>query len=223
MAGKKDSPEADRALATLCEMYWYPLYAFVRRQGYSSHDAQDLTQGFFARLLQRDDLKGLDPRKGKFRAFLLASLKHFIANEWDRTQTQKRGGGQTIIHLDAKTAEERYALEPVDEMTPERLYERRWADTILQQVFTRLRLESDAAGKSQRFDELRPFLMDEPSADSYAEAANRLGMTESAVKSAAHRMRQRVGELLREEIGHTVADSREIDGEIRCLLAALAA
>jgi len=220
-AGQSHSPQTADALERLCRAYWYPLYAFVRRQGYREHEAQDLTQEFFSRLLEKRALRFADQNKGKFRSFLLAAMKNFLANEWDRAQALKRGGGQTIISFDEHTAEERYRLEPMDEATPERLYERRWANAVLEQVFNRLREEFDAAGRTGRFDGLKPFLTNEPGAGSYAETAVQLGMSEQGVKSAVHRMRQRFGDLMREEIGQTVADSREIDSELRHLLGVL--
>ena len=221
LAGQSHSPEAASALEKLCRAYWYPLYAFVRRTGRSEHEAQDLTQEFFYRLIEKRTLRAADQTKGKFRSFLISSMKNFLANEWDRAQAQKRGGGQTHFSLDAETAEERYKLEPAHFETPEKLYEQSWAQSVLEQVFARLRAESEASGKSRRFEELKPFLTAEPDASSYAAVGARLGISESAVKSAVHRLRQRFGELLRDEIGQTVADPREIDQEIRHLAGVL--
>lgn len=220
-AGQSHSPETADALEKLCRAYWYPLYAFVRRHGYREHEAQDLTQDFFTRLLEKCALRAADQTKGKFHSFLLAAMKNFLANEWDRSQALKRGGGQAIISIDQQTAEERYQLEPMDESTPERLYERRWADAVIGQVLARLRGEFDSAGKTGRYDALKSHLTGERGAVSYAEVALRLGVSEQGVKSAVHRMRQRFGELMREEIGQTVADSRGIESEMRHLLAAL--
>jgi len=219
-AGQTESPQSQAALAKLCQAYWYPLYAFVRRQGQGPDEAQDLTQEFFCRMIEKNYLQAADPQRGRFRSFLLASLKHFLANEWHRSQTQKRGGGATIFSLEAEQAEERYSHEPVDGRTPEKIYDQRWAQALVEQVMTRLQGEFSETGKTERFDMLKAFLLDDD-AVSQAEIAKRLGMSESAVKSALHRMRQRYGELFREEIANTVASPAEIDDEIRELFAAL--
>ena len=214
------TPRAAAAMEELCRSYWYPLYAFIRRRGYASHEAEDLTQGFFARLLDKHGLAGIDPAKGKFRAFLLAALKHFLANERDRAAAQRRGGGATIIRLDGLDAETRYGLEPAHELTPERLFERRWALTVLEQVLARLQAEFTAGGRGALFDALKDFLAGSGSRP-YARVAEELKMTEGAVKVAVHRLRRRYRELLREEIAQTVADPREIDEEIGYLLGCL--
>jgi RNA polymerase sigma-70 factor (ECF subfamily) len=177
---------------------------------YDAHEAEDLTQEFFARFLAKDYLASVDQRKGQFRSFLLASLKHFLANEWDKSQRQKRGGGQPIFLIDEQVAETRYRFEAVDRLTPERIFERRWAQTVLEQVFAALQAECEQAGKAQRFGALKGFLLEEDDAGSYAEAAARLGMGEDAVKSAIHRMRQRYEELFRSEIAKTVAPWRRL-------------
>lgn len=220
-AGQEASPQAEAALETLCRTYWYPLYAFIRRQGHSPHDAQDLTQAFFARFLEKNFLGDVQRERGKFRSFLLASLKHFLANEWDRAQAQKRGGGHAIISLDQEATEGRYRLEPPDEMTPEKIYERRWALTLLDAVLSRLRKEFVAAGKGEQFEVLRVFLSAGKDSAPYAEVAGRLGSTAESVKVAVHRLRKRYRELLRAEIAHTVASSSEVDEEIRYLFRAL--
>ena len=219
-ASGDDSQLAHKALEHLCNAYWYPLYAFVRREGHSAHDAQDLTQEFFARLLQKGWLQDVRREKGRFRAFLLASMRHFLANEWDRAHALKRGGGQTPISLDSSSAEERYALEPADPMTADRLYERRWALTLLEQVLARLKREFGAAGKETLFEELKPSLTG--GRVSYAEIAARLQAQETAVRVAAHRFRLRYRDLIRAEIAETVAGPGEVDAELARLFAALA-
>jgi RNA polymerase sigma factor (sigma-70 family) len=220
-AGQSDSTRAHDALAKLCQTYWYPLYAYVRRRGFSPHDAEDLTQGFFAQLLQANSLANVRREKGRFRGFLLAALNHFVANEWDRARARKRGGGKAAISLDAESAESRYKLEPADTLTAERIYERRWALTLLDTVLQQLEREHELSGKMDLFGELRFCLTGERSKLPYAELANRLGMSEGAVKVAVHRLRQRYRELLRAEIAHTVASPEEVDDEIRHLFAVL--
>lgn len=203
-ARSSGTPEAGKALASLCEDYWFPLYAFVRRAGYSADDSQDLTQEFFARLLARQSLTNVDRERGKFRSFLLAALKHFLADEWDRAHARKRGGTQTVISLDSLDAEARYRLEPASELTPERLFEKQWALSLLEHVLARLRSELAAQGKSLLFDALKDTLSGVLPA-SYAVLGARLGMSEGAVKVAAHRLRRRYRALLEEEISQTVA------------------
>jgi RNA polymerase sigma-70 factor (ECF subfamily) len=218
----RDSGEAREALAALCLSYWYPVYAFIRRQGHSWDQAQDLTQEFFARLLEKDALAMVDPAKGRFRSFLIAACKHFLSNERDRANAQKHGGGRVVVPLDFQTAESRYNLEPSHYLTPERLFERRWALMLLDQVLSRLKQEFEAADKTMLFNRLKRFLLlGKASGEKYAEAAQELGATEGAVKVAVHRLRRRYRELLREEIGRTVNDPRQIDDEIRSLFAAL--
>lgn len=212
---------AAEAMAELCRVYWYPLYAYVRHRGHDTHEAEDLTQEFFLRLLAKDGLAGVDRQKGKFRAFLLASMKHFLANEWDRCRAQKRGGGRILIRLDALDAESRYRLEPVHDVTPEKLFERQWALTVLEQVLSRLQTEFAAEGKKPLFDRLGPFLTVGRGSASYAEVADELKMSEGAVKVAVHRLRGRYRRLLRDEIAQTVASPEEIDEEIRYLLSCL--
>jgi len=215
-----ETPRAAAAMAELCRIYWYPLYAYVRRRGYDTHEAEDLTQEYFARLLAKNYLADVDRRKGKFRAFLLAAMKHFLADEWDRSRAQKRGGGKTIVPLDGAYADSRYSREPAHDLTPEKLYERQWAIAVLQQVLARLRTEFVAEEKATLFDRLEPFLMGD-SATTQAQAAAELGMTENAVKKAVHRLRRRFRQELRDEIAHTVASPEEIDEEIQYLMRCL--
>jgi RNA polymerase sigma-70 factor (ECF subfamily) len=212
------SSAANAALAELCRAYWYPLYAYIRRRGHDANAGEDLTQEFFARLLAADFLKGVAPDKGKFRSFLLAALKHFLANQRDHAQAQKRGGGRAILSLDAVGADSRFRLEPAHDLTPERLFERQWALTLLGQVLDRLHAEFAAAGKQAIFAGLQKLL----TADrERLHVAVELGMTEGAVKMAAHRMRRRYRALLRDEVAHTVASPAEIDDEIHYLLSCL--
>ena len=201
------------ALEELCRLYWYPLYAYVRRRGYEAHEAEDLTQEFFARLLAKNYLADVNREKGKFRSFLLASLKHFLANEWDKARAKKRGGGQTLVSLDAET---RYRAEPADELSADKLLDRQWALALLEQVLARLEVETDAT----QFAALKPFLTADKEAIPYADVAGQLGTSEGAVKVAVHRLRQRYRALLREEISHTVASAAEVEDEIRHLFAA---
>jgi|SRR6185503_10254096 len=221
-AGRKSSPQSDRALGELCQIYWYPLYAYIRRQGHSKEDAEDLVQAFFARFLEKNYLEGLSAERGKFRAFLLASLKHFLANEWDKSQRQKRGGGAQHLSLDWQSADERYHLDPPDAASPDRAFDREWALALLERVITRLRDESAAAGKSALFARAKGCLMVGESAIPYAQAAKELQMDEGAVRVAVHRFRKRYRELLREEIAQTLSDPAQVAEELRSLQAALA-
>lgn len=217
-AGRSGSLEADLALAELCRVYWYPLYAYARRLGHDVHAAQDLTQDFFYKLLEKNYVGQADRRRGKFRWFLLTAFKCFLANEWDRIRAQKRGGGQEAIALDALTAEQRYSLEPVDKFSADQLYERRWALEQLDSVRAQLREEYLEAGKAERFELLAEFLPGGKTGATYAEIGPKLGLTENAVKQEVHRMKRRYGELLRAQIGHTVAHPDEVDEEIRYLI-----
>ena len=221
-AGRNDSTPARVALEKLCRAYWPPIYAYVRRQGHNPHDAQDLTQEFFARLLEKKYLAEVDRAKGRFRSFLLAALKHFLANEWDKSQAQKRGGGQVLIPMDAASAESSCGFQPADPVSAEKVFERRWALTLLDQVLRRLRADYTSEGKEKLFEQLKPTLTEASRTVGYAEIATRLGMTEGAVKVAVHRLRARYRELLRAEIGETVASTAEVEDEIRNLFAALA-
>jgi RNA polymerase sigma-70 factor (ECF subfamily) len=218
-AREEDSPQAEAALATLCQAYWYPLYAFVRRQGHSPADAQDLTQEFFARLIEKRYLARIHREGGRFRSFLLTALKRFLANEWDRAQAQKRGGGKTVVSIDGNAAETRYRLEPVHDETPERIYERHWAQTLLGQVLVRLESEYGAEGKAKLFECIHSSLSQPRGSMPYAEIANRLGLTEAAVKMSVQRLRARYRELLRAEIAQTVGAPSEIEDELRYLFA----
>ena len=221
-AGGSRSPEAGRALSSLCENYWFPLYAFVRRAGYSAHDAQDLTQEFFARLLSRDSLASADQQRGRFRSFLLGAMKHFLANDRRHQTAQKRGGHRLVIPLDFRSGEDRYQrIVPIDRLTPERLYEKRWALALLDLVLNRLREESRAGGKLQQFDILKQCLAGGDAKTAYAEIGEQLGMSEGAVKVAVHRLRRRYRKLLREEIAQTVDGPESLEDELRDLLAAL--
>jgi RNA polymerase sigma-70 factor (ECF subfamily) len=222
-AGDSSSPQSIEALEKLCQTYWYPLYAFVRRRGCTEHDAKDLTQGFFAHLLERHSLRCAAPERGKFRSFLLKSFKNFLTDEHDRQQAQKRGGGQVLISIDAQEAEHRYQLEPATPETPERLFEQRWALALLDAALSRLDKEYTASDKAFLFSQLRGLLLDTAQAKPYAEIARQIGMSEEAVKKASQRMRQRYQHIIREEIGRTVATTSEIEEEMRYLWSVLGA
>lgn len=211
----EDHAAANSALAELCQDYWYPLYAYVRRQGNDADAAADLTQAFFASLLQRDDLRKVDPSLGKFRSFLLAAMKHFLMNEWDKAKTQKRGGGRQPLSLDFAEADSRFRREPSHGETPELVYQRQWVQALLQRVTDALRSEFADRGKAHHFDRLQKFLSGKNREETLAEAAQQLSMTEVAVKVAVHRMRQRFGELLRADIAGTVSTPEDVDSEIR--------
>ena len=220
-AGRDDTPQAQDALEKLCHTYWHPLYAYVRRRGYSPADAEDLTQEFFAWLLERKWLGRADQQRGRFRSFLLTSFSNFLANEWDKARTQKRGGGR-IVSLQREEAEASYACEPVEHLTPEQSFELRWALTLLERVMSRLSAEFAQDGKAELFVALKPCLLGERSAHPYAALASKLGVTEGSVKVAVYRLRQRYRQLLRNEIAHTVAKPGEIEEEMRYLFAVLA-
>ena len=215
------SPRAHEALEKLCRAYWYPLYAYVRRQGQGAAEAQDLTQEFFSRLLADETLTRVDPARGKFRSFLLATMNHLMANEWDRAQAQKRGGGCTHFSLDAVAAEDRYQLEPLDVESPDKLFERRWAQTLLDRVVERVGAEWDLRHPAIRFDNLKVFLVGRKGDESFADAASRLSTTVPAVKSAVQKLRVRYREIFRQEIAETVSRPEEIEEEIRHLFDAL--
>jgi RNA polymerase sigma factor (sigma-70 family) len=221
-AATNNSTLAHDALERLCRNYWLPIYAFIRRQGHNPHDAQDLTQEFFARLLEKNYLARADRDKGRFRSFLLASVKHFLANEWDKAKAQKRGGGHMLISIDAVLAENSFGSEPADLLTADKIFDRRWALALLEQVLRRLREEFARDGKEKQFEQLKATLTEASRSLPYAEIATRLATSEGAVKVAVHRLRQRYRELLRAEIADTVANAGEIDDEIRNLFAALA-
>jgi RNA polymerase sigma-70 factor (ECF subfamily) len=214
------SADAQAALAALCESYWYPLYAYVRRRGYPPPEAEDLTQAFFARLLAGHPFDDVHQEKGRFRSYLLASIKHFLANEWDRARALKRGGGHHITSLDAHTGEQRYQTGLADALTPAKLFDRQWALTLLDRVLQRLRTEMDKEGKGEVFEIMKPFLTEGRGALAHAEAATRLGISESAAKVAAHRLRKRYRAMLRDEIADTVVSPDMVEEELRSLFAA---
>lgn len=220
-ASDTHSPQAEAALDKLCRSYWRPLYTYVRRRGYDPDTAKELTQEFFARLLAKRLLAGVDPTKGKFRSWLLGVMNHFLAHEWAKGRVQKRGGGQPVFSLDEADVEERYRIELADEATPEKIFDRRWAFMVLDQAAARLRREHEAAGKTDLYSNLKGFVSTESTLVSYEEAALHLGLSQSAVRSAIHRLRQRYQELIREEIAQTVTSAAEINEEIRHLLAAI--
>lgn len=217
-AGDSQNPDSRAALAELCQDYWYPLYAYLRRRGYPQEEAEDLVQGFFVQLLEKNYLKAADRERGRFRSFLLTALKNYAANEWDRRTAQKRGGPTPPLSLDFENAEGRYTIEPADERTPEQEYDRGWATAQLEQVLARMRAE---AGESdERFALLQGFLTGEGEGIPYRDVAERLDMSEGAVKVAVHRLRQRFGAVLREEVARTLADPGDVDDELRHLFAA---
>ena len=220
-AGQSASPASATALEQLCRAYWYPLYAFVRRLGYSPTDGQDLTQGFFAHLLEHHLVARADREAGRFRSFLLGSLKHFLAHEHERATALKRGGGQPVLSLDQLNPEERYALEPIDTATPESVFDQRWARQQIENALSRLRAEYAAAGRGSLFDLLKDYVWGDQNALSLAEIAGRLELTEEAVKKAVQRLRQRFRDSLRAEVAQTVATPDQIDEELRRLRAAL--
>jgi len=215
------TPQAEVALEELCRTYWYPLYAYVRRQGHSRADAEDLTQGFFARLLEKNYLEGISSDKGKFRAFLLVALKRYMVNEWHHANRQKRGGGDVTLSLNWQDAETRYQINPSHDLSPDKLYDRAWAMVVLEHVITRLRDEHGREDKAALYEQLKPFLMVGKSEIPYAEAAVSLNMTEGAVRVAVHRLRRRYRELLREEIAQTLANPAQADEEMQALFSAL--
>lgn len=221
-AGADSSPNAREALEKLCRTYWYPLYAYVRRQGHDPVDAQDLTQSFFAHFLGKQHLQLADPQRGKFRTFLLTSLKNFLAHEWERACAARRGGGQVHISWDQTSAEDRYQLEPASELAPDKVFEQRWALALFQHALLQLRDECAAAGKSELFAQLKGFLSDEPKDGAYADVAVALKMSTGAIAVAVHRLRQRYGELVRDEIANTVENAGEAENELRYLISLVA-
>ncbi len=220
-AGERDTPRSAAALERLCRIYWYPLYAHVRRRGYGPEDAQDLTQEFFARLLAKHWLNMADAHRGRFRTFLLAALDHFLANEWARAHCTKRGGGKAVFSLDSEGAEARYHVEPADPDAG-RLYERRWALTLLECVFERLRGEFTPLDRSERFEQLQPHLIGDKTGQTYAALAGAWQTTEAALKMTVSRMRRRYRQLFLEEIAQTVSAPEEVEAEVRHLRAVLA-
>jgi RNA polymerase sigma-70 factor (ECF subfamily) len=217
----RDSSGATDALGKLCATYWLPVYAFIRRKGYSREESEDLSQAFFTRVLEHGAMGEARRERGKFRSFLLASVTHFLANEWDRAQARKRGGGCVTVRFDFETGEERYHREPYHEQTPEALFERHWAMALLERVLERQRGEYVKRGQAARFDALKAFLTGDQERGAPAQAAAGLDMSDAAVRTAVHRMRRRYAELVREEIAETVAEPDEVDAEIRFLLSVL--
>lgn len=211
--------EAHRALEGLCQTYWQPLYAYVRHQGADPDQARDLTQGYFTELLEKDFLAGVDPSKGRFRSFLLASLRNFLSHETDRASALKRGGGTLTLSLDVEAGEAGYALRPDQTLTPEQLFERRWAMTVLDRALDRLRRESQAAGNEAQFEQLKQYLTSAEPQAPYREVAEVMGISDGAVATAVHRLRKQYGQCLRAEIADTVVDPAEVDDELRHLLA----
>ena len=216
-AGSSDTTRAQTALEKLCRAYWFPLYAYVRRRGHSVEDAQDLTQAFFARVLEHHWLARADQAKGRFRTFLLTAMERFLANEWDKVRALKRGGGNRNIPIQLDTAETRYGVEPVDTRTPEQAFEYRWALTLLDEVINQLEAEMRARDQADLFATLKSCLVGDGASQPYAELAGKLGMEEGAIKVVVHRLRQRYRELLRAEIANTVASPSEVDAEMHHL------
>jgi RNA polymerase sigma factor (sigma-70 family) len=218
-AGSDDSGTARAALARLCEAYWYPVYALVRRYGHGAADAEDLTQEYFARFLEKGYVRELRPEHGRFRSFLLVSVRNFLHNERDRAKAAKRGGGKKPISLDGAAADQRYALEPVEASTPETIFERAWAGAVLARALARLEAEAAEAEGAERFAQLKPHLTGDEPTQAYRELAEAWGVGESAVRVAVHRLRRRFGRILRDEIASTVADPADVGEELRHLLA----
>ena len=221
-AGKSSAPRQKQALETLCQSYWFPLYAYLRRRGCESHEAEDLTQAFFARILEKKDLRTADPKCGRFRSFLLVRLKGFLSDEHDRARAKRRGGGRKVLSLNGENAEGQYSLEPVTKLSPEMLFEKAWALTVLERTMGRL--EADMANKNRKnlFDRLKVYLTTDKDAIPYQDVAAELSMTEGSVRVAVHRLRRQYRRLLRDEIAQTVGDEDQIDEEMGSLFAALA-
>jgi RNA polymerase sigma-70 factor (ECF subfamily) len=217
----RDSSESADALGALCAAYWMPVYAFIRRKRYSREESEDLSQAFFARMLEHGTLLDARRERGRFRSFLLASVTHFLANEWDRSQTRKRGGDYTTLSFDFEYGEETYHREPHHELTPEALFARQWATALLARVLGGLGDEYERKGRGAQFQMLKAFLTGDQDRGAYHQVAEELGMSDASVRTAVHRLRHRYGELLRQEIAATVVDAEEVDDEIRFLLAAL--
>ena len=215
--GENNIEQARAALGELFQIYWYPLYAYVRRRGYGGHDAEDFVQGFCLHLQEKNALAKADPRRGKFRTFLLTSLQNFLSNQQARSRAQKRGGGREIIFLDSEEASARYRLEPVDRLTPEAIFDTRWAHAVLEETLAGLRADFVERGKGRLFDGLASFLSADEPAHSYQQAATRLGLPLSAIKTSVHRLRQDYRAKLREEIARTVFTPEEVDDELRYL------
>ncbi|HUE71125.1 MAG TPA: sigma-70 family RNA polymerase sigma factor [Pirellulaceae bacterium] len=221
LQARGDSPQSHSALAELCSRYWYPVYAFLRRRGSSPEDASDLTQGFFTILLEKEYLDDVDRQKGRFRTFLLTAASRFASKDYEREHAQKRGGGRKLVSLDVSEGECRYQHEPADDWTPEKIFARRWALTILDGALARLRKDHEESGRTSLFEALKTYLTGDSGAPPLAEVARRLSMTEGAVKVAVHRLRERYRQALREEIGQTVAAPADVEDELKALSAAL--
>lgn len=219
-AGRRHTPQSDAALQELCKTYWFPLYAYVRRRGHNKADAEDLVQAFFARFLEKNYLASLSAERGRFRAFLLASLKNFLTNEWKKSQRLKRGGGEPVLSLDWETADTKFQVAATNEPSPDKAFDREWAVALLARVIERLRTECEADGKAKQFEQLKVFLTAGKGAVPHAEVARSLGMDEGAVRVAAHRLRKRYRELLRDEIAHTLSDPAQVEEEMRALFGA---
>lgn len=219
-AGHPSHPACRQSLTALCQAYWYPLYAYARRHARDVHEAQDMTQAFFTELLEKNYLAAASPERGRFRAFLLTAFKHFMANEWDKARAQKRGGGVAPLPLDFAAVESRLSLEPADELTPDRAFDREWVLSLLDRVLGQLREEFARGGKLDQFERLKVFIIPQTSPVSHGDVAREIGMTPGAVAVAAHRLRRRYRELLRAEIAQTVATPGDVDDEIRSLFAA---
>lgn len=219
-AGRRSTVQSDQALEQLCRTYWFPLYAYVRRRGHTKEDAEDLIQEFFARFLARNYLANVSSERGRFRAFLLASLKHFLANEWDKTQRQKRGGKVVHLSLDWQTADTQFQVAAVNEPSPDKAFDREWAVALLAKVIEQLQAECVADGKAKLFEQLKIFLTAGKGELSHAEAAHKLGMDETAVRVTVHRLRKRYRQLLRDELAQTLTDAADVDGEMRALFGA---
>ena len=221
-AGRRHTPQSDGALEELCRTYWFPLYAYVRRRGHTKEDAEDLVQAFFARFLEKNYLNGLSAERGRFRAFLLASLKHFLINEWKKSRRLKRGGGEKLLSLDWESADQKFQVAATNEPSPDRAFDREWALALLAKVIECLRAECEADGKEKLFEQLKVFLTTGKGELSHAAAAKNLGMDETAVRVALHRLRKRYRALLRAEIAQTLADESQVDEELRALFGAFA-
>jgi RNA polymerase sigma factor (sigma-70 family) len=220
-AAGRDGSDAREALAGLCQAYWYPIYVYVRRHGYAPQLAQDLTQDFFTYVLERGLVANADPTRGRFRAFLRTVCSRQLGDHLDKQHAQKRGGGKFLLSIDSRDAERRYTLEPSHNLTPERIFDRTWALTLLRRVVERLRREYDDAGRADKFEQLIGVLTRDPGSEPYVEIANRLGISEGNIRVAVHRLRRRYGTLLREEIAATVEDADQVEDEIRTLFTAL--
>jgi RNA polymerase sigma-70 factor (ECF subfamily) len=221
-AGQRHTPQSDRALEELCRAYWFPLYAYVRRRGHSKQDAEDSVQAFFARFLEKNYLTNLSAERGRFRSFLLASLKHFLINEWKKSQRLKRGGGEKLLSLDWESADNKFQVAATNEPSPDKAFDREWALALLAKVIGRLQTEFENNGKGRLFEQLKIFLTAGKGALPHADAAKNLGMDETAVRVAVHRLRKHYRFLLREEISQTLTDAADVDEEMRALFGAFA-